>query len=64
MGQDPGDSEGLHRAAAGEEAALAALRERHHARLRQMVRLDRRLQGRIDPSNVLQEAYLGLAARP
>lgn len=27
------------------------------------LRLDRRLQGRIDPSDVLQEAYLDLAAR-
>ncbi len=60
------DSEDLlFRAAGGEDAALAALWERHRARLRQMVRLrlDRRLQGRIDPSDVLQEAYLDLAAR-
>jgi RNA polymerase sigma-70 factor (ECF subfamily) len=48
-----------------DEAALAALWERHRNRLRQMVRLrlDRRLQGRVDPSDVLQEAYLDLAAR-
>jgi RNA polymerase sigma-70 factor (ECF subfamily) len=66
MGQDPNDSEDLLRgAAAGDEAALAALWQRHHARLRQMVRLrlDRRLQGRVDPSDVLQEAYLDLADR-
>jgi RNA polymerase sigma-70 factor (ECF subfamily) len=66
MGQDSNDSEELlHRAAAGDEAALAALWQRHRARLRQMVRLrlDRRLQGRVDPSDVLQEAYLDLAAR-
>jgi RNA polymerase sigma-70 factor (ECF subfamily) len=66
MRQDPGDSEDLlHRAAADEEDALAALWQRHRARLRQMVRLrlDRRLQGRVDPSDVLQEAYLDLAAR-
>ena len=33
------------------------------ARLRQMVRLrlDRRLQGRVDASDVLQEAYLDVA---
>jgi RNA polymerase sigma-70 factor (ECF subfamily) len=66
MGQDSIDSEDLlRRAAAGDETALAALWERHRARLRRMVRLrlDRRLQGRVDPSDVLQEAYLDLAAR-
>jgi RNA polymerase sigma-70 factor (ECF subfamily) len=65
MGQDPKDSEDLRRAAAGDETALPALWDRHRARLRQMVRLrlDRRLQGRVDPSDVLQEAYLDLAAR-
>ena len=66
MDHDPDDSEDLlRRAAAGDEAALAALWERHRARLRQMVRLrlDRRLQGRVDPSDVLQDAYLDLAAR-
>jgi RNA polymerase sigma-70 factor (ECF subfamily) len=66
MDNDPDDSEELlRRAAAGDEAALAALWERHRARLRQMVRLrlDRRLQGRVDPSDVLQDAYLDLAAR-
>ena len=65
MGQDSIDSEDLlRRAAAGDETALAALWERHRARLRQMVRLrlDRRLQGRVDPSDVLQDAYLDLAA--
>jgi RNA polymerase sigma-70 factor (ECF subfamily) len=66
MRPDPDDSEHLlRRATTGDEAALAALWERHRARLRQMVRLrlDRRLQGRVDPSDVLQEAYLDLAAR-
>ena len=66
MGQDPNDSEDLlQRAAAGDQDALPALWERHRARLRRMVRLrlDRRLQSRVDPSDVLQEAYLDLAAR-
>jgi RNA polymerase sigma-70 factor (ECF subfamily) len=51
------------RATAGDEQALAALFDRHRFRLRQMVRLrlDRRLQGRVDPSDVLQEAYVDLA---
>jgi RNA polymerase sigma-70 factor, ECF subfamily len=55
----------LKRAAEGEGAALAEFWERHKKRLRQMVRLrlDRRLQGRVDPSDVLQEAYIDLAAR-
>src|SRR5215472_13949374 len=53
----------IDRAAAGDEAALAALFGRYYKRLRQMVRLrlDRRLQGRVDPSDVLQEAYLDVA---
>ena len=66
MDQDPDDSEELlRRAAAGDAAALGALWECHRDRLRQMVRLrlDRRLQGRVDPSDVLQDAYLDLAAR-
>jgi len=53
----------VERAAAGDEQALALLFDRHRYRLRQMVRLrlDRRLQGRIDPSDVLQEAFLDLS---
>jgi RNA polymerase sigma-70 factor (ECF subfamily) len=50
----------LVRAAAGDEQAWADLLERYRTRLRCMVavRLDHRLQGRIDPSDVLQDAYL------
>lgn len=53
----------VKRAAAGDDVALAELFDRHRHRLRQMVRLrlDRRLQGRVDPSDVLQEAFLDLA---
>lgn len=53
----------LRRAADGDSAALAAAFALHRPRLRRMVqlRLDRRLQGRIDPSDVLQEAYLEVA---
>jgi RNA polymerase sigma-70 factor (ECF subfamily) len=55
----------LARAAAGDNRALAELFEQHRGRLEQMVRLrlDRRLQGRLDPADVLQEAYLELAKR-
>ena len=57
------DEDLLRRASHGDEAALAALFSHYRKRLRQMVRLrlDRRLQGRIDPSDVLQEAYLDVA---
>jgi RNA polymerase sigma-70 factor, ECF subfamily len=55
----------LRRAKAGDPEALAELFDRHRERLRQMVhlRLDRRLYGRLDPSDVLQEAYLDVAKR-
>jgi RNA polymerase sigma-70 factor (ECF subfamily) len=44
---------------------LNAIFLRHRDRLRRMVRLrlDRRLLGRLDPSDVLQEAYLDIAQR-
>jgi RNA polymerase sigma-70 factor (ECF subfamily) len=53
----------LERAAAGDNAAWQELLASHQARLRRMValRLDQRLQGRIDPSDVLQETYLDAA---
>jgi RNA polymerase sigma-70 factor (ECF subfamily) len=59
---EPG-SETFRRAAGGDAAALAAAFSQHRPRLRRMIqlRLDRRLQGRIDPSDVLQEAYLEVA---
>ncbi len=49
----------------GDEHALAELFNKHRKRLRRMVglRLDRRLQGRIDPSDVLQEAFLDVYRR-
>jgi RNA polymerase sigma-70 factor (ECF subfamily) len=55
----------IERATAGEETALAELFERYRANLRQMVRLrlDPRLQGRVDPSDVIQDAYLDLARK-
>ncbi len=45
--------------------ALTALFIRHRERLKRMIRLrlDRRLLGRVDPSDVLQEAYLDIAQR-
>lgn len=53
----------LRRAANGDAVALGEAFSRHRSRLRRMIqlRLDRRLQGRVDPSDVLQEAYLEVA---
>jgi RNA polymerase sigma-70 factor, ECF subfamily len=55
----------LQQAAQGAEQVLGTLLARHQNRLRRMValRLDRRLQGRIDPSDVIQEAYLEASTR-
>jgi len=52
-------------AASGDLPALAQLFERYRGRLEQMVylRLDRRLRGRFDPADVLQEAYLEMTRR-
>src|SRR5215467_7505369 len=49
----------------GDEGALAVLVERHRERLERMVRLriDRRLQGRVDPADVVQEAYLAVRGK-
>jgi RNA polymerase sigma-70 factor (ECF subfamily) len=55
----------LERARAGDPDALAEIFARHRDRLRRMVelRLDRRLQARLDPSDVIQDAYLEVAQR-
>ena len=59
------DEELLEAARTGDEAALAVLVERHRDRLERMVRLrmDRRLQGRVDPTDVVQEAYLAVRGK-
>ena len=62
----PDDSDSLvEQAAGGDSAALAELFRRHRKRLRQMVRLrlDRRLQGRVDPSDIIQESYIDAARK-
>jgi RNA polymerase sigma-70 factor (ECF subfamily) len=66
MAGDASDAGELsRRLAAGDAQAAAELFARYRDRLRRMVRLrmDRRLQGRIDPSDVLQEAFLDVAQR-
>jgi RNA polymerase sigma-70 factor (ECF subfamily) len=53
----------LERAGRGDQDALGELFSRYRERLRRMVqvRLDRRLRGRIDASDVLQEAFVEVA---
>lgn len=61
MTNEPSETRRLLRnAEAGDEQAWGVLFARHRDRLKRMVaiRLDRRLQGRIDPSDIIQEAYL------
>src|SRR5262249_46190448 len=55
----------LQRAAQGDERSWGMLLMQHRERLRRMValRLDHRLQGRLDPSDVLQEACLEASTR-
>ena len=55
----------LRRLAKGDHRDWGALLERHRQRLRRMIalRLDQRLQGRIDASDVIQEAYLEASTR-
>jgi RNA polymerase sigma-70 factor (ECF subfamily) len=59
------DDEILNSARAGDEGALAGLFERHRARLERIVglRIDRRLQGRVDPADVVQEAYIAVRGK-
>ena len=56
----PTNGQLLEAARNGDEGASAALVERHRGRLERMVglRMDRRLQGRVDPADVVQDAYL------
>src|SRR5262245_20584347 len=53
------------RQSSGDPEALGRVWDQYRARLRRLVRLrlDRRLQGRIDPSDVLQEAFVDFANR-
>lgn len=55
----------LHQETPADAERFGALLEQYRPRLRRMValRLDPRLHGRIDPSDVIQETYLEAAAR-
>src|SRR5690242_18192958 len=68
MAERPDESETtslVERASRGDQSAWERLLARDRDRLRRMValRLDRRLQGRVDPSDVIQEACLDAARR-
>jgi RNA polymerase sigma-70 factor (ECF subfamily) len=63
---DPEELSGLlDRAGTGDQAALTQLFSRYRKRLKQMVRLrlNRQLQGRVDDSDILQDALLEAAKR-
>jgi RNA polymerase sigma-70 factor (ECF subfamily) len=55
----------VQRLAAGDESALAPLFEAHRERFARMLqfRLDPRLAGRVDPDDILQEAFLAARQR-
>jgi RNA polymerase sigma-70 factor (ECF subfamily) len=66
MSPPPGQVPNLvARAAAGDQTAVVELLERYRARLRRMValRLDPRLKGRVDASDVIQEGYVDAMRR-
>ena len=58
-------SELLHRVASGEQEAARILFSQYRDRLKRMVhlRLSRRLSGRVDDSDVLQEAFIEVARK-
>lgn len=66
MAQDPDvSSELLLRAASGDQQAVQELLSQHRDRLKRMVhlRLSRRLHGRVDDSDVVQEALINISGR-
>ena len=66
MAHDPSDTDDpVERLCGGDRQALTDLFQRHRNRLRRMVelRMDARLQGRVDASDILQDAFLDAAAR-
>ncbi|HVA46202.1 MAG TPA: sigma-70 family RNA polymerase sigma factor [Pirellulales bacterium] len=65
MREESDDSLLLTSAAQGDQQALNQLFERYRSRLKKMIRLrlNRRLQGRVDDSDVLQDAFLEATRR-
>jgi RNA polymerase sigma-70 factor (ECF subfamily) len=64
-GQHDPDTVDQLRQGAADPQSLGRVWDRYRDRLRRVVRLrmDRRLQGRVDPSDVLQEAFLDFQSR-
>ena len=65
MAHQTGEDDLLCRIRGGDSSALAMMFDLHRGRLEKMVRLrlDSRLQGRIDPADVLQDAFVDAARR-
>ena len=65
MNESDDDLRLVERARGGDDAAAGEALVRHRARLRRMVdaRLDRRVRGRVDPSDVLQDGFADALAR-
>ena len=57
--------EQLHRAVNGDQQALTVLWQTHRRRLKRLVglRMDRRVRGRVDESDILQDVFIEFAAR-
>ena len=65
MNESDNDLQLVQRAAGGDATAAGEALVRHRARLRRMVeaRLDRRVRGRVDPSDVLQDGFADAVAK-
>src|SRR5262245_46292291 len=65
MSESSADLRLVERAQAGDQSATGEALQRHRARLRRMVeaRLDRRVRGRVDPSDVLQDGFVDAVAK-
>jgi RNA polymerase sigma-70 factor, ECF subfamily len=65
LAHQTGEDDLLCRIRGGDSSALATMFDRHRGRLEKMVRLrlDSRLRGRIDASDVLQDAFVDAARR-
>lgn len=65
MSESDDDRRLVERARGGDAAAAGKALSRHRARLRRMVeaRLDRRVRGRVDPADVLQDGLVDAVAK-